>query len=147
MMRALIVAIYAVLFVEVAACSTGHPQSSAATNVNVSLCQIMSHPEGYVGQLVTLRVRINMFRHGTSITDGACSKYSVSLASGPGQTNALANFNQFIAEHRQSRKPLFATVEGRLAKGGEDGFFARRDFVFRLESAREMHEGKTTKVP
>jgi hypothetical protein len=144
MIRALLFAAYEVLFVTVAACSMGHQQPSQALSASVSLCQVMSHPEGYVGQLVTLQVRIKTFRHGASIMDAACSKYSVSLTSDPGQTESLTKFNRFVAEHRQSSNPLFATVEGRLAKGGDDGFLAKRDFVFRLESARDMHEGNPT---
>lgn len=147
MIRASVVAVCSVLFLAVAAHSTGQPQSASTASASMSLCQIMSQPEEHVGHLVTLRVRVNTFRHGVSISDDACSKYAVGLVSGSGQTESLASFDRFIAEHRQSRKPIFATVEGRLAKGGNDGFVVKRDFVFRLESAWEMHEGKSTKAP
>lgn len=147
MIRPIAVAIYVALLLAFIACSTGQRQSSPISTESTSLCQLMLHPDEHLGQLVTLHVRVSIFRHGTSISDAACSQYAVSLVSGVSQSESLSNFDQFVAEHRQSNKPIFATIEGRLARGSNDGFVAKRNFVFRLESAREVHEENTTKAP
>jgi hypothetical protein len=101
MIRTVAVTVYAVLFLVVAACSSGQQQPASAAIASMSLCQLLSQPEDHVDELVTLRVRLNIFRHGVSISDDACSKLKVGLASTPGQTESLANFDRFIAEHRQ----------------------------------------------
>jgi hypothetical protein len=143
MIRTLIHVFCTVLFATATACSVGQQQPSATANASVSLCKIMAHPEQHVGEPVTLRVRINVFRHGLSITDDACMKYSVSVTSDQEHADSVADFNRFVAEHRRSNLPLYATLEGRIMNGTADGFLAKRDFVFRLEAAREMHEGST----
>jgi hypothetical protein len=113
------------------------------TAETVAFCQLVSHLDKYRGNPVTLRVRVNMYRHGTSISDRACRKHSLLLIADEAavQTKALSHFYQFLAEHRQTSKPIFATITGRLVKGGDGGFALERNVVFRLESVSEISEG------
>jgi hypothetical protein len=109
----------------------------------VSFCQLVSQPDKYRGTPVTLRVRVNIYRHGDSISDRACPKQSLLLIADQAatQTNALSHFYQFLADHRQTSKPILATITGRLVKGEDSGFVLKRDVVFRLESVSEISEG------
>jgi hypothetical protein len=136
----------AVFSIAATACSIGQVSQSSTLNPKVSLCQIMSHPNDHIGQLVSLRVRVRTFRHGLSISDDACSKYAVSLASVRNHADPLTDFERFINEHRQSGKPVFATIQGRLAKGDSEQFVLKRNFVFNLESVSEIGEGSAAKT-
>jgi hypothetical protein len=109
----------------------------------ISFCQLVSQRDKYRGTPVTVRVRVNIYRHGDSITDRACPKESLLLIADQAavQTNALSNFYQFLADHRQTSKPILATITGRLVKGEDGGFVLKRDVVFRLESVSEISEG------
>jgi hypothetical protein len=42
------------------------------------------------------------------------------------QTDTLSHFYQFLAEHRRSSKPIFATITGRLVNGEDGGFVLKR---------------------
>lgn len=92
---------------------------------------------------MTLRVEAKSYRHGTAISDRGCPKQSLLVIADQAavQTGALSHFCQFLAEHRRSSKPIFATITGRLVKGENGGFIAKRDFVFILQSAPEISEG------
>jgi hypothetical protein len=57
------------------------------------------------------------------------------------QTDTLSHFYQFLAEHRRSSKPIFATITGRLVKTEGSGFVLNRDVVFKLESVSDISEG------
>jgi hypothetical protein len=84
-----------------------------------------------------------MYRHGTSISDRACPKQSLLLIADQAavQTNSLSHFYKFLAEHRRTNKPTFATITGRVVKGEDGDFVLKRDFVFKLESVSEISEG------
>jgi hypothetical protein len=117
--------------------------------VSISLCQILATPERYLGGLVIIRVRVKTYRHGTSISDRSCSKQAMSLVA---DDSALKNddvnhFYRFLAEHRQSSAPIYATLIGRTARGSGGGFVAKRDFVFRLEVVAEVAEANQQKTP
>lgn len=109
----------------------------------ISFCQLMSQVDKYRGNEVTLRVRVKLYRHGTSISDRACPKQSLTLIADQTalQTNSLSHFYQFLAEHRHTSKPIFATITGRLVNGEGGGFALKRKVVFKLESASEISEG------
>jgi len=113
------------------------------TSGTVTFCQLISKLDKFRGNPVTLRVKVNMYRHGTSISDRACPKQSLLLIADHAavQTNALSHFYQFLAEHRQTSKPIFATITGRLVNGEDGGFVLKRSVVFQLESVSEISEG------
>jgi hypothetical protein len=113
------------------------------TAETISFCQLVSQRDKYRGTPVTLRVSVNIYRHGDSITDRACPKESLLLIAdqAAAQTNALSHFYQFLADHRQTTKPILATITGRLVKGEDGGFVLKRHVVFRLESVSEISEG------
>src|SRR5579872_560695 len=81
----------------------------------VDFCRLISQLDKYHGRPVTLRVRVKLYRHGTSISDRACPKQSLTLIADQTalQTNSLSHFYQFLAEHRRTSKPIFATITGR----------------------------------
>jgi hypothetical protein len=58
------------------------------------------------------------------------------------QTNALSRFYEFIAKHRQTGKPICATITGRLVNGEDRGFVLKRKVVFKLESVSEISVGR-----
>lgn len=118
-----------------------YAQESAAKTVG--FCQLISQPEKYHGTLVTLRVRVKIYRHGTSISDRACPKQLLLVTADQTtlQTSSVSHFYQFLAEHRQTSKPVFATITGRLANGEDGGFVSKRKVVFKLESVSEISEG------
>lgn len=109
----------------------------------ISLCEIVSRIDKYRDTPVTLRVRVNLYRHGTTISDQDCPKQSLLLIADQAavQTDALSHFYQFLAEHKRSTKPIFATIAGRLVKGEDGGYMLKRDVVFKLESVSEVSEG------
>lgn len=109
----------------------------------VGFCQLVSQLDKYRGNPVTLRVRVKLYRHGTSISDRACPKQSLTLIADLTalQTNSLSHFYQFLAEHRHTSKPIFATITGRLMNGEGGGFVLKRKVVFKLESVSEVSEG------
>jgi hypothetical protein len=121
------------------------PQKTVTT---VSLCQILSHPDKYSESPITLRVRVNAYRHGVSISDRACPKQAITLIpdQSAAQEGSVSHFYQFLAKHRQSNIPIFATVTGHLAKGEDSGFLPRRNVVFKLESVSEISGGGPPKA-
>jgi hypothetical protein len=113
------------------------------TAETVGFCQLVSQLDKYRGNPVTLRVRVKLYRHGTSISDQACPKQLLTLIADQTalQTNSLSHFYQFLAEHRHTSKPIFATITGRLVDGEGGGFALKRKVVFKLESVSEVSEG------
>lgn len=109
----------------------------------ISLCQIVSRLDKHRDTPVTLRVRVKLYRHGTTISDRDCPKQSLLLIADQAavETDALSHFYQFLAEHRQTSKPILATITGRLANGEDGGFVVQRKVVFKLESVSEISEG------
>jgi len=115
----------------------------------VPFCQVTSRPDQYFGKVVTLHSRVRSYRHGTSISDAACPKNALRLVTNQsaGQTTSVSHFYQFLAKHRQSSKPIFATMTGRLVKGSTSGFVLRRDYDFELDSVSDFSEGNELSVP
>lgn len=113
------------------------------TAETVGFCQVVSQLDKYRGNPVTLRVRVKIYRHGTSISNRACPKQSLLVIAEQTalQTNSVSHFYQFLAEHRQTSKPIFATITGRVVNGEEGGFVLKRKVVFKLESVSEISEG------
>lgn len=113
------------------------------TAETVGFCQVVSRLDKYRGSPVTLRVRVRIYRHGTSISDRACPKQSLVLTADQTalQTNSVSHFYQFLAEHRQTSKPIFATITGRLVSDEGSGFTLQRKVVFKLESVSDVSEG------
>jgi hypothetical protein len=113
-----------------------------ATGV-ISLCQLTAQSDQYFGTAVTLRVRVKIYRHGTSISDGACSKNTLLLVINQSaeQTGSVSHFYEFLGQHRQSSKPIFATITGHLVKGSTSGFVLKRDFDFELDAVSDFSEG------
>ncbi|HUA15986.1 MAG TPA: hypothetical protein VMG31_11860 [Verrucomicrobiae bacterium] len=109
----------------------------------VGFCQLISQIDNYRGNPVTLRVRVKLYRHGTSISDKACPKQSLTLIADQTalQSASLSRFYQFLAEHRHTSRPIFATITGRLVNGEGGGFTLKRKVVFKLESVSEVAEG------
>ena len=113
------------------------------TAETVDFCQLISQLDKYRGSRVTLRVRVKIYRHGTSISDQACPKQSLLVIADQAalQTKSLSHFYQFLAEHRQTNKPIVATITGRPVSGEDSGFVLKRKVVFKLESVSEISEG------
>ena len=113
------------------------------TPETVGFCQLISQVDKYRGTPVTLRVRVKLYRHGTSISDRTCPKQLLTLIADQTalQTNSLSHFYQFLAEHRHTSKPIFATITGRLVNGEDGGFALKPKVVFKLESVSEVSEG------
>jgi hypothetical protein len=113
------------------------------TAETIGFCQLISQLDKYRGNSVTLQVRVKIYRHVTSVSDRACPKQSLLVIADPTalQTNALSHFYQFLAEHRQTSKPILATITGRLVDGEDGGFVLKRKVVFKLESVSEISEG------
>jgi len=109
----------------------------------VGFCQLISQLDKYRGNPVTLRVRVKIYRHGTSVSDRACPKQSLLVIADQTalQTSILSHFYQFLAEHRKTSKPILATITGRLVDGEDGGFVLKRKVVFKLESVSEISEG------
>ena len=119
------------------------PKVLTKTNFKLIHDQLISQLDKYRGKPVTLHVRVEVYRHGDSISDRACPKQSLLLIADPTalQTNALSHFYEFLAKHRQTSKPIFATITGRLVNGEDDSFVLKRKVVFKVESVSEISEG------
>jgi len=108
----------------------------------VSFCTLSGEQDRYKDALVTLRVRVKSFRHGTSIGDPSCPKRIVALI--PAQSavgaSSVTHFYQFLSEHRLSKTPILAMITGRLVADSGSGF-VKHDVVFELESVSEVAEG------
>lgn len=117
--------------------------SQEKTAETVGFCQLISQLDKYRGKSMTLRVRVKVYRHGTSISDRGCSKQSLVLIADQTalQTNSVSHFYQFLAEHRQTSNPIFAIITGRLVNGEGGGFVLKRKVAFKLESVAEFSEG------
>jgi hypothetical protein len=113
------------------------------TAETVGFCQLISQLDKYRGTAVTLRVRVKIYRHGTSISDRACPKQSLLVIADQTalRTNGLSHFYEFLAKHRQTSKPIFATITGRLVNGEDSGFVLKRKVAFELESVSEISGG------
>ena len=118
-------------------------QAQQNTSEVVSFCQLIAQPHQYFGKAVTIRVRVKMYKHGTSISDDACPKKTLLLKTNQSaeQTSSVSHFYDFLDQHRQSSMPIFATITGHLVKGSTDGFVLRRDFDFELDSVSDFSEG------
>ena len=125
-----------------ASCPAWALQVEDQTLATVSLCQLVSQPDTYLGREMTLRIRVKSYRHGTAISDRGCPKQSLLVIADQAavQTNRLSHFYQFLAEHKQSRKAIFATITGRLVRGEDGDFVLKRNVVFKLESVSEISE-------
>jgi len=123
-------------------------QTLADSAQAVSFCKLSREPDTYKGKLITLRVRVQTFRHGTLISDPSCPKHLIGLISkqSAGEATSLSRFFQFLQERRRSTTPIFATVTGRLVAGAADGF-VKQDVVFNLESVAEVSEGDQPTKP
>jgi hypothetical protein len=130
-------------------CRRGVSQAQPARVVTVSVCQLASRPTEFLDSRVTLKARVNIYRHGTAISDAACPKQELTLVpdKADNQPDSVLQFYRFLAEHRQSRIPISAIITGRLARGEEGGFLPKRQVVFRLESVSEIGEDRHQKVP
>ena len=124
-------------------------QEQEKTPEVISFCQLLSRPDQYLGKEVTIRIRVKVFRHGTSISDDACPKNALLLKTNQSseQKYSVSHFYQFLVQHRQSSKPIFATITGHLVRGSTSGFVLRRDFDFELDSVAEISEGNKVSVP
>ncbi len=126
-------------------CSFLISQALEESAQTVSFCTLSRQPDKYKDSLVTLRVRVKSFRHGTSISGPTCPKRGIGLIANQSavQTTSVSHFYQFLKEHRLSKIPIFATITGRLVADSDSGF-VKRDVVFKLESVSEVSEGDQT---
>ncbi len=105
------------------------PQAQGKTAETIPFCQLISHPEKYRAE----KYRGNLV---LLVDDQEAVK-----------TTAVSHFYQFLAEHRRSSKPIFATITGRLVSGSEHGFVLKREYDFELESVSEVSEDNQSKHP
>ena len=115
---------------------------SAESARTVFFCTLSGQQDRYKDALVTLRVRVKSLRHGASIGDPSCPKRMLVLI--PRQSavgdSSVTHFYQFLQEHRLSKKPILATIAGRLVADSDSGF-VKPGVVFELESVSEVSEG------
>jgi hypothetical protein len=132
----------ALLICVLTCCSFLISQTLEESAQTVSFCTLSRQPDKYKNSLVTLRVRVKSFRHGTSISDPSCPRQGIGLVANQSavQTPSVSHLYQFLQERRRSRIPIFATITGRLVADSDSGF-VRRDVVFKLESVLEVSEG------
>ena len=126
----------------VLSCSYLISQASEAPAQRIPFCTLLREPDRYRDSLITLRVRVKSFRHGTLISDPSCSKQGIGLIANQSavQNTSVSHFYQFLQEHRLSKIPIFATITGRLVADSDSGF-VKRDVVFKLESVSGVSEG------
>jgi hypothetical protein len=123
-------------------CSFLISQTSEGSAQRVPFCTLRREPDKYKDSLITLRVRVTSFKHGTLISDPSCPKQEIGLLpkqSAVGVTS-VSRFYKFLQERRLSKTPIVATITGRLS-AGSDNTFVKWDLVFRLESVSEVSEG------
>ena len=132
----------ALLICVLTCCSFLTSQTLGESAQTVSFCTLSRQPGKYKNSLVTLRVRVKSFRHGTSISDPSCPKQGIGLIANESaaQTNSVSHFYQFLQERRLSKIPIFAMITGRLVADSDSGF-VKRDVVFKLESVSQVSEG------
>lgn len=120
-------------------------QASEEPAQRIPFCTLLHEPDRYRDSLITLRVRVQSFRHVTLISDPSCSKQGIGLIANQSavQTASVSHFYQFLQEHRLSKIPIRATITGRLVKAS-DGGFVKREVVFKLESVSRVSEGDQT---
>jgi len=113
------------------------------TAETIGFCQLISQLDKYSGNPVTVRVRVKIYRHGTSISDQACPKESLTLIADQTalQASSVSHFYRFLAEHRQTSRPIFATITGRVVNGEDGGFALKRKVVFKVESVSGISAG------
>src|SRR5437667_8255755 len=89
-------------------CSFLISQTLEKSAQTVPFCALSSQPDKYKDLLVTLRVRVQSFRHGTSISDHSCPKKMIGLMAKQSavQTASVSHFYQFLQERRQSKIPI-----------------------------------------
>ena len=118
-----------------------HAQGGTAETVG--FCKLVSQLDKYRENPVTVRVDVKLYRHVTLISDPVCPKQSLTLIADQTalQSNSVSHFYRFLAEHRHTSKPIFATITGRLVNGKGGGFALKRKVVFKLESVSEIAEG------
>jgi hypothetical protein len=123
-------------------CSYLISQRSEKPRQTVSFCTLGRQPDKYKDSLVTVRVRVKSFRHGTSISDPSCPKQGIVLIANQSavQSASVSHFYQFLQERRLSKIPIFSTITGRLVADSDSGF-VKRAVVFKLESVSEVSEG------
>jgi hypothetical protein len=124
-------------------CSYLISQTSEESAQRVPFCTLRREPDRYKGSLITLRVRVTSFKHGTLISDPSCPKQGIGLLPSNQQSEppSVSHFYQFLQERRLSKTPIFATITGRLSDAESDHTFVKWDLVFRLESVSEESEG------
>jgi hypothetical protein len=115
-------------------CSYLFSQSSEGSAQRVPFCKLSRQPDKYKDSLVTLRVRVKSFRHGTSISDSSCPKQGIGLIASQSadQTTSVSHFYQFLQEHRLSKIPICATITGRLVADSDSGGETRCCFQTRI---------------
>ena len=130
------------IFVSSCCCSCLISQTLEEHPQKVPFCTVVREPEVYKDTLITLRVRVTSFRHGTLISDPSCPKRGIGLL--PRQLvvegTSVSHFYQFLQERRLAKTPIFATITGRLSTERHDGF-VKWNRVFRFESVSEVSEG------
>lgn len=129
----------------VLSCSYLISQASESPAQRIPFCTLLREPDRYRDSLITLRVRVKSFRHGTLISDPSCSKQGIGLIANQSavQNTSVSHFYQFLQEHRLSKMPILATITGRLVAASDSGF-VKRDVVFKLESVSGVSEGDET---
>ena len=88
-------------------CSYLFSQASEASAQRIPFCTLLREPDRYRDSLITLRVTVKTFRHGTLIFDPSCSKQGLGLIADQStlQTTSVSHFYQFLQEHRLSKNP------------------------------------------
>lgn len=123
-------------------CSYLIAQTSEEPAPKVPFCTLVRETERYKDTLITLRVRVTSFKHGTLISDPSCPKQGIGLLPKQSAVEAtsVSHFYQFLQERRLSKTPIFATITGRLSTQPYSSF-VKWNRVFRLESVSEVSEG------
>jgi hypothetical protein len=123
-------------------CGLGlYAQDEGSKKINpVSLCEVLSHPAAYVGNNVTVTVRILSTKEGASLWNPDCRRLGVWLRiepdarTGPG----IAELGQALALHGLGDHPVIATLTGVFDPNHYDDIAHQKRPVFRAIAAKDI---------
>jgi hypothetical protein len=120
-----------------------HPLKPGADAVRATfLCEVLAKRDKYQGVVISVRVRVDMYRHRTLISDPSCPERNVDLitVSSSESNKSVVSFYRSLKHHYKSGHPIFAMLVGRLMSDSSQTFVASRELVFEMESVSNVSE-------
>ena|ERR1700722_249417 len=105
----------------------------------VSLCELVTHATKYQGRDVVTRVRITVYKHGTSIWDPSCSQRGADLQWKESSAGTL-HLTSVLKEAGMSDHPVTATLKGTWMgeQHTDNGFILQPRLVFAMSDAFDV---------